>query len=42
MRRLGSQKQNLLADNDAINAYNKMHAGFRVQVEWGIGGFKRK
>ena len=26
----------------AIRAYNKMHAGYRVQVEWGIGGLKRK
>ena len=26
----------------AINAYNKMHAGYRIQVEWGIGGMKRK
>ena len=22
--------------------YNKMHAGLRVRVEWGIGGLKRK
>lgn len=33
VQRLGRQEQNLLADNDAINAYSKMHAGFRVQVE---------
>ena len=26
----------------AIEAYNSMHAGQRVQVEWGIGGLKRK
>jgi hypothetical protein len=26
----------------AIEAYNKMHAGYRIQVEWGIGGLKRK
>jgi hypothetical protein len=26
----------------AIDAYNKMHAGYRIQVEWGIGGMKRK
>jgi hypothetical protein len=27
---------------DAMHAYNKMHASYRVQVEWGIGGLKRK
>jgi hypothetical protein len=26
----------------AIDAYNKMHAGYRIQVECGIGGLKRK
>jgi hypothetical protein len=26
----------------AIDAFNKMHAGYRIQVEWGIGGMKRK
>jgi hypothetical protein len=25
-----------------MQAYNKKHVGFRVQVEWGIGGLKRK
>jgi hypothetical protein len=25
----------------AIDLYNKMHAGNRVKVEWGIGGLKR-
>jgi len=42
MRRLGEREipgdPNLLA----IDAYNKMHAGYRVAVEWGIGGLKRK
>ncbi len=26
---------------NAMNAYNKMHVGYKVKVEWGIGGFKR-
>src|SRR6185503_17505073 len=26
----------------AIDVFNKMHAGYRIQVEWGIGGMKRK
>lgn len=30
------------ADNDAINASIKMHACFRVRVEWGIGSLKQK
>jgi hypothetical protein len=25
-----------------MQAYKKKHAGFKVQVEWGIGGLKRK
>jgi hypothetical protein len=24
---------------DAMHAYSKMHVGYGVQVEWGIGGF---
>jgi len=26
---------------DAMHAYNKIHVGYRVHVEWGIGGLKR-
>ncbi len=29
-------------DQNVINAYNKMHVGYRVKVEWGIGGVKQK
>jgi hypothetical protein len=25
-----------------VHAYNKMHVGYKVHVEWGIGGLKRK
>src|SRR5690349_2283130 len=27
---------------EAIDAFNAVHAGLRVKVEWGIGGMKRK
>lgn len=42
MRRLGTHERPPDADDLAITTYNKMHAGYRVQVEWGIGGLKRK
>ncbi len=29
-------------DQNVINAYNKMHVGYRVKVEWGIRGLKWK
>jgi hypothetical protein len=25
-----------------VHAYHKMHVGYEVQMEWGIGGLKRK
>jgi hypothetical protein len=34
----GSSQFNL----DVIQAYNKTHVGYQMQVEWGIGGLKRK
>ncbi len=42
VRRMGKQKLPLDANHGAIEAYNKMHVGVKVPVEWGIGGFKRK
>ncbi len=30
------------ANHATMQPYNKMHASFRVQVKWGIGGLKRK
>ncbi len=42
MRRMGKQDLPLNADHGVVNVYNKMHVGFRVQVEWEIGGFKKK
>lgn len=29
-------------NNPVVAEFNKMHAGYRVQVEWGIGGMKMK
>jgi hypothetical protein len=31
-----------VSHDGAIQAYNKIHVGFKVLVEWGICGFKRK
>jgi hypothetical protein len=29
-------------DQNVIRAYNIMHARYRMQVDWGVGGLKRK
>lgn len=29
-------------DKGALMAYNRMHVGYRLRVEWDIGGLKRK
>jgi hypothetical protein len=29
-------------DQNVISAYNKMHVGYKVRVEWGIRGLKWK
>jgi hypothetical protein len=39
---LGRFNLALKHDLDAINAFNKMHASYRVRVKWGIGGLKCK
>jgi hypothetical protein len=28
-------------EQNVINAYNKMHVGYKVKMEWGIGGLNR-
>jgi hypothetical protein len=38
---LGRCKLALKHDLDAVNAFDKMHVGYKIKVEWGIGGFKR-
>jgi hypothetical protein len=42
MRRIGRCEIGPNADQDVIKAYNKIHAGYGVRVEWGISGLKRK
>ena len=42
MSRIGQRQAVQTGNLAAIDAYNSMHAGQRVQVEWGIGGLKRK
>jgi hypothetical protein len=42
MRKIRKRRIAPNVDMDAMHAYNKMHVGYRVQVEWGIGRLKRK
>ena len=43
MRRVDRREADALGiESEVINAYNKVHAGYRVQVEWGIGGLKKR
>ncbi len=42
MKRIGRCAISLNVDHDVINAYNKMHLRYKMWVEWGIGGLKRK
>jgi hypothetical protein len=42
MRRIGQQEFVVDANHDVVQTYNKMHVGFKVQMEWGISGVKRK
>lgn len=42
MRRIGGREIPEGADMNPISLYNKVHAGYRVRVEWGIGGLKQK
>ena len=42
MRRIG--RSELVSDGEmsVVDEFNSMHAGYRVQVEWGIGVLKLK
>jgi hypothetical protein len=42
MKRIGRCEVGPNVDQDSIRTYNKMHVGYRIQMEWGIGGLKRK
>ena len=41
MRRVDS-REDVGIVGPVLNAFNKRHAGKRIQVEWGIGGLKMK
>jgi hypothetical protein len=42
MKRIGRWEVAHNSNLDFIQSYNKMHARYQMQVEWGIGGLKRK
>ncbi len=42
MCQLGRHELSLAHDQNLANVYNKMHVGYKVRVEWGIWGLKRK
>jgi hypothetical protein len=42
MQRIGRWEITPNAGMDVVHACNKMHVNYRVQVEWRIGGLKRK
>jgi hypothetical protein len=39
---LGKHELTPRHDQNAINVYNKIHVGYKVKVEWGIGRLKYK
>ena len=42
MHRIQGQEMGLNIEQLVVDAWNKMHAAYRIQVEWGIGGLKQK
>ncbi len=42
MQRIGRRGITPNSNMYIVHAYNKMHVGYKVHVEWGIGRFKRK
>ena len=42
MRRIQGHKIGKEISQEVIDAWNKMHVGYCIQVEWGIGGLKQK
>ncbi len=37
MKRIGRCEVGFNVDQDSIKTCNKMHVGYRIQMEWGIG-----
>lgn len=42
MRRMDVHKVPPIVEDLAIKSYNNMHAGYRMQVGWGIGRLKKQ
>ena len=42
MRRIQGHGMGEGISQEVVNAWNKMHAGYRIQVEWAIKGLKQK
>jgi len=42
MRRVGRCEIGPNDESNVIKAYNKMYVGYKMWVDWGIGGLKRK
>jgi hypothetical protein len=42
VHQLGRCEHALWHDQNTINAYNNMHVGYNVKVEWGIKELKQK
>jgi hypothetical protein len=42
MKRIGRCEVSPNVDQYGIRTYNQMHVGYRMSMEWGIGGLKRK
>ena len=42
MRRIQGQEMGANIDQIVLDTWNKMHAGYRIQEEWSIGGLKQK
>jgi len=42
MRKIGKLEVGSNTNQYAVEAYNTMHMGYKVRMEWKIGGLKRK
>ena len=42
LRRIQGQEMGADIQQPVVDAWNKMHSGYQIQVEWGIGGLKQK
>lgn len=42
LRRIDAREMGDIDSDPVLLGLNKMHAGYRVAVEWGVGGMKEK